>query len=289
MQPIFTMSKLGRHGRFANQLFQYLFLRICARQRGAAVRTPAWIGQELFATGDPPLGDFAAACAIAEADMADPDLYLNGVEPLGERVDFCGYFQFHSRHYRPHRDFIRALYALQPALREVLDGVVAQLRATGRPLVAVHLRRGDYGYGHFFRAPARWYAEWLETAAPQYPGPLVYLCSEAPQLLAPHFPGRQVLHAGLLPQLPPSVAFLLDFHVMTQADALAISNSSFSFMAALLNQRASAFVRPRLDERDLAAFDPWDAPVLLERALRPGEQAQLDLIDDGAAAAAYAG
>jgi hypothetical protein len=280
-RPIFTMSKLGRHGRFANQLFQYLFVRLCAEQRGAEVRTPAWVGQELFAIEDPPLGDFAATRAIEEPEISDPDLYLNGADPLGERVDFCGYFQFHSRHYRPHRDFIRRLYGFRPALREVFGGVAAQLRATGRPIIAVHLRRGDYGYGHFFRAPARWYAEWLEAVAPQYPDALVYLCSEAPPLLTPCFPRHRVLHAGLLPQLPPSVAFLLDFHVMTQADALAISNSSFSFLAALLNERASAFVRPRLEERDLTAFDPWDAPVLLERALRPGEQAQLDLIDEG--------
>ncbi|HEX3731254.1 MAG TPA: hypothetical protein VHV47_15690 [Opitutaceae bacterium] len=280
-QAIFTMSKLGRHGRFANQLFQYLFVRLCAEQRGAAVRTPAWVGREIFGIADPALGDFTATRAIAEADIADPDLYLNGAEALGDQVDFCGYFQFHSRHYRPHRDLIRRLCTFQPALREMFGEVVTQLRDTGRPIVAVHLRRGDYGYGHFFRAPARWYAEWLETIAPQHPNALVYLCSEAPQLLTQYFPRHQVLHSGLLPQLPPAVAFLLDFHVMSQADALAISNSSFSFLAAMLNERAATFVRPRLGERDLASFDPWDAPVLLERALRPGEQAQLDLIEEG--------
>jgi hypothetical protein len=116
--------------------------------------------------------------------------------------------------------------------------------------------------------------------------PIVYLCSESPGPLVRHFPGLQVLHAGMIPNLPPPLAFLLDFYVMTQADALAISNSSFSFLAALLNERAEAFVRPSLEERTLAPFDPWDSPVLLERRLRPGEQAELDAVDAGADAPA---
>ena len=109
--------------------------------------------------------------------------------------------------------------------------------------------------------------------------PLVYLASESPAELTHHFPARRILHAGLLPNLPPVLAFALDFHVMAQADALAISNSSFSFMAAMLNDRARIFVRPTLEDRRLVPFDPWDAPVLLPRRLVPGEQEELDAMD----------
>jgi hypothetical protein len=270
------MPTLGRNGRFANQLFQYAFLRICAEQRGAAVSTPAWSGQELFGFRDPPPDGSPATSVVYGDEIRDPEPYLNSRTPIGDAVEFQGFFQFPSRHYRPHREFLRRLFAFRPDLRGPFDEVVAQMRGTGRPVVALHLRRGDYGQAQFFRAPARWYAEWL-AGGPR--DPLVYLASESPAELTHHFPARRILHAGLLPNLPPVLAFALDFHVMAHADALAISNSSFSFMAAMLNDRARIFVRPTLEDRRLVPFDPWDAPVLLPRRLVPGEQEELDAMD----------
>jgi hypothetical protein len=143
----------------------------------------------------------------------------------------------------------------------------------------VHLRRGDYGYRHFFRSPATWYREWVETVARGLEDPLVYLCSEDPLPLKRHFAGFDVRCAQDLRGIDPELAVLLDFHMMTRADALAISNSSFSYMAALLNERARSFARPSLDAGRLVDFDPWNSPVLLPRELRPGEQAALDAID----------
>jgi hypothetical protein len=53
--PVLTMSSIGQLGRFANQLFQYAFLRICAQQSGARVECPAWVGQTLFGHQDAPI------------------------------------------------------------------------------------------------------------------------------------------------------------------------------------------------------------------------------------------
>ncbi len=275
--PVFTMPTLGYNGRFANQLFQYAFLRLCARRRGAAILTFPWAGQQLFGFRDP-LVDAVAPVVIDGEEAPDPDRYLHRDDPLGDLVEFRGFFQYDSRHYRPYRDFIRRLFVLEPKMRALCEEVVTRLRAGGRPLVALHLRRGDYGHAQFFRAPARWYADWLRSRAK--PGAsVVYLCSEAPAHLAPHFAGQRLFHAGLLPGLSPRLAFILDFYVLTQADEVAISNSSFSFMAAMLNERATGFVRPTLEDRQLVAFDPWDAPVVLPRVLQAGEQAELDACD----------
>jgi hypothetical protein len=282
--PTYTMATLGRNGRFGNQLFQYAFLRICAGRRGAAVQTFPWAGQDLFGFRDP-LVDAVAPIVIDGEAAPDPGRYLNGDDPLGDLVEFRGFFQYPTRHYRPHREFLRRLFVLAPRLRGLFADVVARLRATGRPLVGIHLRRGDYGHAQFFRAPAAWYAEWLQER-PWSPEPVVYLCSESPAPLAGYFPGRRIFHAGLLPRLPPALAFLLDFYVLTQADEVAVANSSFSFMAAMLNERASAFFRPTLEDRRLVAFDPWDAPVVLPRRLQAGEQAELDAIDRRAGVAA---
>ena len=276
--PVFTMRTLGSNGRFANQVFQYLFLRICADQRGAGVQTPAWVGQRLFGISDPAIASGDGA-VMREDQIADPGQFLNSDRWIGGSVDFVGWFQFHTRHYRPHREFIRRLLAMKADLRPTFAGIFGQLRKQGRPIVAVHLRRGDYGEAQFFRAPARWYAEWLGSAAAGLGNPIVYLCSETPAPLAAHFQGFQVFHAGMVQDFPAALAFALDFYMMTRSDALAISNSSFSFLAAMLNEKAHTFVRPTLEGRTLEAFDPWDAPVLLERRLKPGEQEELDAVD----------
>jgi hypothetical protein len=276
-QRVFTMPTLGRNGRFANQLFQYAFLRLCAASRGADIQTFPWAGQKIFGFRDP-LVDAVAPRVIEEGQGADPDFYLNGDDPIGDHVEFRGFFQYHTRHYRPHREFLRRLFTIEPNLRRRFDDVIARLRSPGRPLVALHLRRGDYGHAQFFRAPARWYADWLQGRE-KSPGPIVYLCSESPGSLAGHFPEHPIFHAGLLPNLAPALAFILDFYVLTQADEVAVSNSSYSMMAAMLNVRAGAFVRPTLDDRRLVPFDPWDAPVVLRRPLQPGEQEILDLAD----------
>jgi len=271
------MSTLGRNGRFANQLFQYAFLRICAGRRGAAVQTSPWAGREIFGFRDP-LVDAVAPVVIDGERAADPELYLNRDDPIGGHVEFRGFFQYDTRHYRPHREYLRRLFRLDPKLRRLFDEVIARLRAPGRPLVALHLRRGDYGHDQFFRAPARWYAEWLQDGASSG-NPVVYLCSESPAALAVHFPGRPLMHAGLLPNLSPALAFVLDFYILTQADEVAASNSSFSVMAAMLNERAGSFVRPTLEDRRLVRFDPWNTSVVLPRHLQPGEQAELDALD----------
>jgi hypothetical protein len=64
----------------------------------------------------------------------------------------------------------------------------------------------------------------------------------------------------------PGAEMYPDFHVLTQADLLAISNSSFSMCAAMLNARASSFVRPAPNERRLIPFDPWSSEILLRAA-----------------------
>lgn len=80
----------------------------------------------------------------------------------------------------------------------------------------------------------------------------------------------EAIYRGLLPHHPGNFAVLLGLgHALeqqgrwTEADALATSNSTFSFTAAMLNERASAPVRPDREQRGLVAFNPWDAPVLL--------------------------
>jgi hypothetical protein len=48
-------------------------------------------------------------------------------------------------------------------------------------LVGVHIRRRDFGYGRFWIAPERWYAQWLGALLPRLDAPVLYVASDDPQ------------------------------------------------------------------------------------------------------------
>ena len=275
-KPVVSMSTFGKNGRFANQLFQYMFLRLVARRQGALVQTPAWVGQELFGCDEPapvlafpgwrePVDQLSAADAFKGCewtrDFREPD-------PRFRSRDYWGYFMGHTADLAPDRAFIRGLFRFVPEFAQAAGRRLAKLRTRRPRILAVHLRRGDYGYGHFFRAPCAWYEEWLRRSGFDPAEWLVYVCSETPDAYRRRFAGFQTADASDLGG-KADVAAYLDFYVLTQADYVLTANSSFSFMAAMLNENARGFARPCARQEALVAFDPWDAPVLLRHAPAP--------------------
>ena len=139
---------------------------------------------------------------------------------------------------------------------------MAKIAAKGKTLVAIHLRRGDFGYGQFWIAPETWYLEWLAKHWPQLDQPVLYIASDDPAIHR-QFATYSPMTAADLDPPQAGAEFYDDFHVLTQADHVAISNSSFSFVAGMLNRRAKNFLRPDLAAQQLVAYDPWNADVLL--------------------------
>jgi FkbM family methyltransferase len=255
-----AMTSLGQNGRFANQLFQYAFARLHAAQHGLTLHVPPWIGNALFGTNDPLP---RRALPVLRQTATDPaaDAVAGGPTPA-RNVDLWGYFQYHSSWYAPKRDAFRALFRPVPAVAAPLDAALARLLAGRKTLVALHLRRGDYGYGHFFVAPSAWYRDWLETVWPTLDAPLLYIASDDPGAVLPDFADFAPASRADLGGLALPLDDYADFFVMTRAHALAIANSSFSFAAAMLNETARVFLRPRLSLGRLMPFDPWNAEVL---------------------------
>jgi len=276
-RPLVAMSTLGANGRFANQLFQYLYLRLVAERTGGVVQTRTWPGRALFGLADQDV--LRPIRPWQESDMASPAGLLDGTVEYPAEADLVGWFQLHSSQYRPYQQKIREIFTLAPQFRSAFDRVVRLVREQNRPIIALHLRRGDYGYNQFFRAPVAWYRDWLDGLRQEYANPVIYVCSETPSELQPLLQGWSTLSFDQLRGIPPEMAYLIDFYMLTQADAVAIANSSFSFFAAMLNERARHFARPDLDTGGLVPFDPWNAPVLLMRHLQDGEQAKLDAVD----------
>lgn len=275
-KPVVTMSTFGQNGRFANQLFQYMFLRLVARRQGAIVQTPAWVGQELFGHDEPPsarifpewrepIEQLEAAGEFRNCEWVQ---HFRSADPMFRSVDYWGYFMGHTADIVAEKDFIRSLFRFVPSFETTAAQRLAKLRERRTRILAVHLRRGDYGYGHFFRAPCAWYEEWLSRNGFDPAEWLIYVCSETPAAYRRRFVGFQTADASDLGGSPVTAAYL-DFYVLTQADQVLVANSSFSFMAAMLNEKATAFARPCAEKEGLIPFDPWDAPVLLRYSPSP--------------------
>ena len=97
---------------------------------------------------------------------------------------------------------------------------------------------------------------------------VIYLASDEVDYFKPllNDEGLSVLSsANLFGDLTPAQALIVDYFMLAHSDAMVISNSSFSFSAAMLNQRARVFMRPGMRSDDFIPFDPWNSQVLIPR------------------------
>ncbi len=254
-----AMTSLGANGRFGNQLLQYGFLRLYAHAHGLVAEAPDWIGRDLFDLDDPPPGP---ALPRLDEEAADLPALLQTPGAAPRDVDLHGYFAGPTGRIAPFRALWRSLFRPGRKAAAAARAIEAALDAQGETLVALHLRRGDFGYGRFWIAPADWYLAWLETVWPTLPRPVLYLASDDPAAAATFARFAPVTAADVGVEVP-GAEFFVDFHALRHAQLLAISNSSFSFTASLLAERVSATVRPDPAAVGLVPYDPWDAEVLL--------------------------
>ncbi|MEE3716421.1 alpha-1,2-fucosyltransferase [Tumidithrix elongata RA019] len=263
--PVITMSSLGKYGRFGNQIFQYAFLKILARDRQMDVEVPAdWIGRYLFACQDPAITRSLPLVEQSSEDFRKERLLNRTLE----NVNLRGYFQYHTSFYTPYRDFFRSLFQPSPAIAAEMKKAVDTLRSRGNTIVGLHLRRGDYGYSYFFIAPNQWYLDWLDRIWDGLDRPVLFIASDEPEKVVGDFARFNPVTTQDLGVSIPQASFYLDFYLLSCCDLLAISNSSFSFAAAMLNERGTSFMRPSLLADGLIAFNPWDdEPILRDRTV----------------------
>lgn len=291
---VLAMSSLGQLGRFGNQLFQYAFLRICAEKTGALVECPPWIGQTLFGHHDAPISHRlkpAIEYKNNERNLFDiiPELipYLEKLAGMQSHrisaeildqgianVDLWGFFQVPTHLLAPHKQYIQSLFRPVDDLKFALEEGLVHLRAQGKTIIGIHIRRGDYitqvRAGFTLVTPEHWYCEWLESIWSDLQDPVLFLCSDELDRVLPIFKKfNPVVAQDLGIQLPNrmqdmNLEFYLDFFILSHCDIVAISNSIFSFAACLLNEQGQQFVRPCWDfSAKFIRFDPWDSDPLL--------------------------
>ncbi len=265
-KPVVTMATLGnpRYGRFANQLFQYAFIKIYAKTHGFRVETANWIGNILFGISDPPVTKQLPLIRQDTYKLAE-DHIPNAKVPY-KNVDFGGIFRYHTSFYAPHKEYFRSLFKPVPVIEKYLSYGYNKLKERGNTIVGLHLRRGDYGYSHYFRAPTIWYLRWLEGYWETLDHPVLFIASDEPDKVLGDFEKFSPVTSWDLGLKIHKIEYYPDFYMLSQCDILAISNSSFSFAASMLNEKAKCFFRPHLPTQKLIPFDPWHSETIFREA-----------------------
>ncbi len=257
-KPLVTMSILSK-ARFGNQIFLYALLKIHQKEHNVRVETVSWVGQYLFGHNDPPISQTLPE--FTDSGLA----ILNAKEPYNN-VEFGGpTYQLHTKYYDPYKDFFRSLFQPVPQVEFKMIDAVNRLRQYGKTIVGIHLRRGDYQKlqrSYTFVAPTACYRKWLEGLWETLDEPVLFIASDE---LAGVVNDFSDYHPVTIKDLGVEVAeadFYPEFYILTQCDVLAISNSTFSFTAAMLNENCKFFFRPHLKAKKLIPFDPWNSEPL---------------------------
>ena len=253
------MSNFGKHVRFANQLFQYSFLKLYGLRNNAAPEAPEWAGEKIFGIPHRGLGAPLKMRKCDEWSVLDLALWTMKRPPVD--CDFWGYFQNVPPSWRVHRDFLRRLYTPKEPWHAPVERWLARHRANGATLVAIHLRRGDYyelgAEKPWFRpVPAALYRRWLGEIWPRLKNPVLFIASDDRNAVLPAFAEYLPLTAEDAEAEMPEAKFMADFAIMAAADVLAICNSSFSRMAAILAPETQRCFIPSLAA---GAFEPYDS------------------------------
>ncbi|MBD0381561.1 alpha-1,2-fucosyltransferase [Paenibacillus sedimenti] len=269
------MSRLGPsknkwRGRFGNQFFKYAFLRIYAAHYQLEFETNPWVGQYLFGHRDPQITHSFPRIKISK--KAKRNLFKHNNPPY-VNVDFSQNI-YKVDVYRPLKKQIISYFQPTEEVYSMVNPGLVKLRKKGKTIVGIHIRRGDYlkynNHPKYWAAPSKWYLNWLEQLWPTLKDPVLFIASDDLTNVISDFKSYDpVTSKELIPHFPlivPShldASFYPDYYLLTQCDYLAISNSTFSFSASMLNTRCKIFMRPDLSSKSLVKYDPWNSRAKL--------------------------
>ncbi len=253
MKRYVTMSRLGYHGRWGNQICQYMGLQVFAKQHDLEVQTARWAGEHIFEIEPSPITEKLPIYCEPLHETGQPK-GIPGKELIGH--DFAGYFQVHTSYFAPHESLLRRMFTIRPDVLDRLQLAADRLRNLGRDVVGLHLRLGDYGRLIFYITPVQWYRNWLAAIWPLLDDPVLFIAAEdrsQVEAFADYNPQTaESLGVDMKaepiedysyqqydkdhPQ-PHTMQFMGDFFLLTQCRYLAIPNSTFSFAAAMFSER----------------------------------------------------
>jgi len=278
------MKNLGRHGRFGNQIFQYMFLHVYAKRHNLDVQIPPWCGQHLWGTTDPPVTANLPTYHERNANGGMSEQF----PPINDEAvnrDWAGYGQFHMSWYRDEQDFIRSLFTPTAASLARVSSPLATLKSLGNTLVGMHIRRGDYGRLLYHRTPIHWYHQLLHQIWPSLNNPVLFVASQNPGLVNEFVSYDPVTSAelGVTPLVDPQRGYCdlaeniqnktrsidpwPDWYLLSQCDVIIMPVTSYSYSASLMNPSLKAAYRSSVVEMGFESIDVWDTtPMVKQRA-----------------------
>ena len=266
-----TMSTFLDGAGFANQLWKYGCAKLYALRHGLTPALPAWQGNQLFGLEDKSCAGFALP-RISYPGFADDDRELWDQDDPPINVDLEGYFQEIPECWRRHRALLRSMFRLSPERVQAIDAWQDAVTDGGRrTLVAISVRRGDYykfqtaNLPWFRIVPEEWYLDWLRTIWPTLCDPVLFVASDEPDRVVPVFQEFQPIPATFPPPASELPHHVSDFEVLRRADYLAICNSSFPRLAAILASSTQKCFLPSFETQSFVPYQPWMDPAFWPR------------------------
>jgi hypothetical protein len=301
-------GELGRFGNQVLQ-YAFL-RAYAARHNISEVQVPVWAGSELFGLQDrpvqrafPAVTEFRSAKAnstftsefmdyitasnaghhVRQVGPGELDVSANFKTCL-MNVDFWGWFQWHTSCYAPFKSLIQDTFTpvvdLNGHLSSIFNRELRHRDGIKRTVVGLHLRLGDYkniaasSFGYC--APTSWYLEWLKKIWCALENPILFVASDDIDAVLRDFAEYKPLTADMIDlKMPEALShlkagFFPDWWGLSQCDVLAISNSTFSFTACMMNKRSNAqFFRAHYAAK-MISFDPWNSEPVIHRDMSAG-------------------
>ncbi len=289
MPNTIQMSRLGTMGQWGNEFFQYNFLRTYARRYGLDYQVPPWVGQYIFGHDDPPVDKPLPPKEEKFGPCAHEACFGVPIAPVGDEFaahDFVSYAQWHTSYYNEEeREFIQGLWS--KPIGEMAERVLPaaeHLQSLGRTVIGLHIRRADAGRMIYHISPVSWYLKWLKEHwhAYAYANPVLFLATEDLSLVPAFARYNPVLVENLgitlraepyplddtptkaedlNPPKPRRLDYFPDWWMLANCDVIVASDSTFSFTAAMANQRLREFWQSQLTAGGFVWRDPWNSEV----------------------------
>lgn len=253
-----TFKKLGKFGRFGNQLFQYAGARLYAESHGFDFALPHWIGCDIFANISPcnfsqKLKSLALSTIqledVKSYGMVDKMKFLLGLTNALPRtfslrelyqnprnnINFYSYFQdeFSFKLLQEHKEKIKEWFTFKKEIDEQYKKAAAEFG----PYTGMHIRWGDLVKRNS-NLSLELYLDALGKLKEQRN---VYVATDSPELInkLAHLKPLQVKNP--LPAIPE---YIFDFWMLKNAETIIGGGSTFSWWAAYLSNKNNYFSPP---------------------------------------------
>lgn len=254
-----TFRKLGKLGRFGNQLFQYAGAKLYADLNNFESVFPKWTGNKIFDGVSRPYGstDKIKSLFLPTRQLDDIKSYnridtvkfilgINNRLPetiniknlysnSEDNINLYSYFQdeFSFELLKKHKNLIRRWFSFKPEIDSEYKKITNHLQ----PWIGIHIRRGDF----VKRGLAVPTIEYLELLKRISNGKNLYIATDDKKAVDDFKDFKLVKAANPLPHIPD---FIFDFWMLKNAHTILGCGSTFSWWAAFLNKEGKYYSPP---------------------------------------------